>query len=411
MYGLIGEKLGHSFSKEIHESLFGYDYNLIELDKTQLDAFLKKREFCAVNVTIPYKQAVIPYLSYIDPLAEKIGAVNTIVNRGGKLYGYNTDAFGLSENLRVHKVCVKNKKVLILGSGGTSLTAKAVCESLGADEILRTSRSEKDGCVTYEQAKRLMSDAQIIINTTPLGMYPNLGGMGADIDDFLSLEAVADAVYNPLCPLLTVKAKERGITAFGGLYMLVAQAARAGEYFLGEKLGEEKTNSLFKKILKSKENIVLIGMPSCGKTTLGKMLSKEFNREFIDTDEVIVSREKTAISDIFSKLGESGFREIESEVIKEVSKRQGVIISTGGGAVLKNDNVQFLKQNGFLVYIDRPLENLTPTADRPLSLDFEALKKRYTEREPIYNRVCDIKIKNNREISAVVSDIKEAFLK
>ena len=411
MYGLIGEKLGHSFSKEIHESLFGYDYSLIEIDKNSLDAFLKKRDFSAVNVTIPYKQAVIPYLSYIDPLAEKIGAVNTVVNREGKLYGYNTDAFGLSENLRVHGVCVKNKKVLILGSGGTSLTAKAVCEDLGASEILRTSRSQKDGCVSYEQAKSLMPDAQIIINTTPLGMYPNLGGMGADIDDFPKLEAVADSVYNPLCPLLTVKAKERGINAFGGLYMLVAQAVKAGEYFCGKKISEDKTSSLFEKIFKDKQNIVLIGMPSCGKTTFGKMLSEEFDREFIDTDEAIVSREKKAISDIFAQVGESGFRDIESEVIKEVSKRQGVIISTGGGAVLREQNVQFLKQNGFLVYIERPLKDLTPTADRPLSLDFEALKKRYTEREPIYSRVCDVKIKNDREISTVAADIKEAFLR
>ncbi len=411
MYGLIGEKLGHSFSKQIHESLFDYEYKIIEIPKDKLDEFMTKREFKAINVTIPYKQAVMKHLGYIDLLAEKVGAVNTIVNRDGELYGYNTDVFGMSECLRVNGVDLKGKKVLILGSGGTSLTAKGVCEILGAKKYLRTSRSAKDGCVTLETAAREMSDAQIIINTTPLGMYPNLGEMPVDLNDFPQLEAVMDAVYNPLSTMLVTQAKARGINAFGGLYMLVAQAVKAGEYFTGKIVGEKKTNSVYKEILLSKRNLVLVGMPSCGKSTIGEYIAESLDMEFIDTDELIVAREKKAISDIFAQLGESGFREIEAEVIRDISSKQGVVISTGGGAVLKCENVLNLKQNGKIVFIDRPLELLTPTSDRPLSSDVAALKKRYEERVPIYNGVCDARVINDGDIIEAICAARQEFFK
>ncbi len=411
MYGLIGEKLGHSFSKEIHEKLFDYNYDLMELTHDEVGGFLEKREFRAINVTIPYKQTVIPYLYEIDELAQKVGAVNTIVNRDGKLHGYNTDVFGMSECLRTNGVNLKDKNVLILGSGGTSLTAKAVCEILGAKKYLRTSRQEKEGCVSYEQAKTLMPDAQIIINTTPLGMYPNLNSMAADLNDFLHLEAVMDAVYNPLSPMLVVKAKEKGINAFGGLYMLVAQAVKAGEYFTGKTLDENVTQSVYKEILKKKQNLVLIGMPSCGKSAVGKAIAKDLNRVFIDTDEEIKKREGCEISDIFKSAGESGFRDIESDVIKKLSAVQGAVISTGGGAILREENVRCLKQNGFVVFIDRLLELLTPTSDRPLSSDLKSLKKRYDERLPIYNKVCDKKITNDQSLNDTVSLTRMEFLK
>lgn len=409
MYGLIGEKLSHSFSKEIHQNLFGYEYNLIEVAREKLDEFMTNRNFKAVNVTIPYKQEVIKHLYFIDELAQKIGAVNTVVNCQGKLYGYNTDAFGLLENLKANEIDVKDKTVLILGSGGTSLTAKAVCESLSAKEIYRTSREKKDGCVNLNDVD--FNEIEVIINTTPVGMYPNVNDTPVDLDNFQKLEAVVDAVYNPINTLLVTKAREKNLKYAGGLYMLVCQAVKAGEYFTGKKVSEEKAVEIYKKILKEKQNIVLIGMPSSGKSTFGKILSKDLARPLFDTDKMIAQKAGKPIPEIFSQSGEKVFRDLETEVIFALSKEQGKIISTGGGAVLRQENVEALKQNGFLVFIDRPLENLTPTCDRPLSSDLDALKKRFEERYPIYNKVCDSKIKNEGNVNEVATLIKEAFLK
>lgn len=409
-YALIGEKLGHSFSKEIHESVFGYDYNLLPLSKDDLPEFFKKRDFKGINVTIPYKQTVIKYLDEIDESAEKIGAVNTVVNKNGKLIGYNTDFLGMRAALLSHGVDVLGKTVLILGTGGTSLTAMAVCEDLGASECLRVSRSEKDGAISYERAKSDYFSADIIINTTPVGMFPNCDECPIDLSDFPFIEAVFDAIYNPLCTKLVVSAKERFINAFGGLYMLVAQAVFAGELFLGEKASEDAISKEYTRILKNKQNIVLVGMPSCGKTTIGKMLAKSFSREFIDIDCEIQKSENQKISDIFAEFGEAHFRDIESREIKKMSSLQGKIISTGGGAVLREENVALLKQNGFLVYIDRPLKLLTPTSDRPLSSDFESLKKRYNERKPIYEAVADAFVLNDGDINDVTQHIREMFL-
>ena len=352
-YGCIGEKLGHSFSKIIHNKLTDYDYELKEIAKADLKKFMTQKDFRAINVTIPYKEDVIPFLDEIDKTAKVIGAVNTVVNKNGKLYGYNTDFSGLNALISKNNIEIKNKKVLILGSGGTSKTANAVANYLGAKEVYRVSRNGGQGLITYKEAYQNHSDTEIIINTTPCGMYPKIGVSAVEIEKFPKLEAVVDAVYNPLSSALVVDAKDKGIKAVGGLYMLVAQAVFAAELFLDVKFDIRENDRIFREIEAEKQNIVLIGMPGCGKTTVGKELAKAINKEFIDTDEEIVKREGISIPEIFKALGEAGFRKIESEIIKDVAARQGLVIATGGGAVLKDENTKLLKGNGIVFFLDR----------------------------------------------------------
>ena len=388
-YGCIGKKLSHSFSKEIHGKIADYPYELVELSKENLHNFMIKREFKAINVTIPYKTDVMPYLDEISNEAKAIGAVNTIVNHGGKLYGYNTDFLGLSALIAHAGINLSGKKVLILGSGGTAKTAFAVAGDMGAAEIFRVSRSAKNGCITYEQAKNSHADAQIIINTTPCGMYPNLFETPIDIDAFPELTGVIDAIYNPLRSELVLRAKEKGIKAEGGLYMLVSQGIFAAEIFTGGKTTVDETDRIYREMVNAKENIVLIGMPGCGKTTLGKALADELQREFIDTDEEIVKSEGKPITEIFESVGETGFRKTESQVIARIAAKQSCVIATGGGAVLRNENIRNLKANGKLYFLDRPLNELVVTADRPLSSDKESLVRRYNERYEIYRTCAD----------------------
>ncbi|MBQ8267022.1 MAG: shikimate dehydrogenase, partial [Clostridia bacterium] len=299
-YGCIGEKLTHSFSKEIHNLLFDYDYEIREIAKGELQAFMTKRDFKAINVTIPYKQDVIPFLDEISDTAKQIGAVNTIVNRGGRLYGYNTDFSGLIALIKLNGITLEGKKVLILGSGGTSKTAVAVAEYLGALSVKRVSRTAKEDCITYEEAYKNFAVAEVVINTTPCGMYPNIIGEPINLDGFPKTEAVVDAIYNPLCSNLVVKAKKKGIKATGGLYMLVSQAAFAAELFIDTKVSEDKVYDVYKKIEQSKRNIVLTGMPSSGKSTVGKQLANELGMQFIDTDKEIEKSEGKTIPEIFT---------------------------------------------------------------------------------------------------------------
>ena len=409
-YGCIGKKLTHSFSKIIHNRLADYDYELCEIPEDSLADFMTKADFKAINVTIPYKQAVIPFLYSISDTAKKIGAVNTIVNKNGKLYGYNTDFSGMRAMIIRQGVSLKGKKVLILGSGGTSKTAATVAENLEADEVYRVSRSGSDGAITYDEAYLKHSDAQAIINTTPCGMYPNIGVSAIDTERFKSLSSVTDAVYNPLSSALVVSAREKGINAVGGLYMLVAQAAFAAEKFIDISVTSEKTEEIYRDILRQKKNIVLIGMPGCGKTTIGKLIADELDKEFVDTDSEIIKQINMPISDYFGKYGEESFRKIESEVIKRISAEQSSVIATGGGAVLNPDNIRLLKENGTVVFIDRPLEKLVTTSDRPLSSNREMLMKRYNERYQIYCSSADIKIDAVDELDLNVKAIKEVFL-
>ena len=406
-YGLIGEKLGHSYSKEIHAYLANYDYELCEVGREEIDSFLKARNFKAINVTIPYKQTVIPYLHYVDEGAMAIGAVNTVVNRDGKLYGYNTDFFGMCALIEKIGVSLEGKKVIILGTGGTSKTAAAVARHLGAKEILRVSRSEGDDTVTYEKLYKEHIDAEYIINTTPVGMYPNTDGAPVDITKFEKLTGVCDAIYNPLRTELIVRARERGIAAEGGLYMLVAQAVRAAEIFIDTKFELDKISEIYDILKGRKENIVLIGMPASGKSTVGSLLAERLSRKFIDTDELIVERAGMEIPEIFSKHGEGYFRDLESEVISDVSKDTSLIIATGGGAILREENVRRLKKNGRLVFIDRPLDKLVPTDSRPLSSDRESITKRYNERYGIYSSVCDVHI----DADTTAEEVAERIIK
>lgn len=408
-YGCIGEKLTHSFSKEIHSLLFDYDYCIKEIAKDKLCEFMTERDFKAINVTIPYKQDVIPYLYYISDTAKKIGAVNTIINRDGKLYGYNTDFAGMSALIRKNGIKIDGKTVLVLGSGGTSKTAVAVAEGMGAKKVLRVSRSAKSGCISYEDMYKNYSDAEVLINTTPCGMYPNIIGEPVDLNLFSRTEAVVDAIYNPLCSNLVVKARQKGIKAVGGLYMLVAQAAAAAELFTGIGVSAVKTDFVYNEILKQKRNIVLIGMPSCGKSTVGKILADEFSMRFIDTDTEIEDYAGKSISKIFETDGEKEFRRIESDVIKKAAANQNCVISTGGGAVLNPLNVIALKGNGRLYFLDRSAELLFATSDRPLSSNRADLEKIYAERYGIYRDAADIIISNNASACDAVADIKEDF--
>ena len=406
-YGLIGEKLSHSFSKEIHAKLFDYEYELCEIAAQNLADFLKSRNFKAINVTIPYKQSVMEHLDFISDAAQQIGAVNTIVNRDGKLYGYNTDFIGMRGLILKNGIEIAGKKVLILGTGGTSKTAAAVCKNLGAKSIFRVSRKAEGECISYDVAYSRHSDCDVLINTTPCGMYPNIDSAAVDIERFNNLSGVVDAVYNPICSLLVTNAKRIGIRAVGGLYMLVLQAAAAAEFFIGQKVSEEKVDIVYSQIENSKKNIVLIGMPSSGKTSIGTVLSKALGMPFIDTDRLVEQKAGMAISEIFRTQGEKAFRDMESQVIKEVSATQHAVISTGGGAVLRQENVTCLKLNGTVYFIDRDLSLLSATSDRPLSSNLEDLEKRYRERYPIYCAAADRIIPNNSEMRFVTDAIRE----
>ncbi len=392
-YGLIGEKLGHSFSAEIHGKIADYEYELKEIPREEVKAFIESREFCGINVTIPYKQTVMPFLDYIDEAASKIGAVNTVVNNNGKLYGYNTDFGGLLSLFRKYTDSLAGKKVLLLGDGGASRAAYAVLEHLNAQEIYVVSLFPNDTKISYEDALKYHTDAAVIVNTTPVGMYPNVNGSVISIDDFSVLELVVDVVYNPLKTDLVISAEKRGIPAIGGLYMLVSQAVLAAGYFTGKEFSTDVTDKIYNELVSKKRNIVLTGMPASGKSTIGKYLAEATGREFFDTDTLVIEKTGREIKDIFAELGEEGFREIESEVISEISLKNGAIISTGGGAILKEQNIYSLKHNGIVFFLDRELSELIPTDDRPLANSKESIIKRYNERIDIYNSTCDKKVK------------------
>ena len=373
-YGCIGKKLTHSFSKEIHARLADYDYELIELAEDAVGDFLIKRDFAAINVTIPYKETVIPYLDSIDAGAAKIGAVNTIVNRDGKLYGYNTDYYGMRALIERIGVAFAGKKVLVLGTGGTSKTARVVAADLGAAEILVVSRHPADdgSTITYADAVAHHTDADVILNTTPVGMYPQCDAKPIELAAFPQLRAVVDAVYNPLRTQLIEDAQEREIPAQGGLYMLVMQAVAA----------------VFREIYDAKENIVLTGMPGSGKSTVGRLLASE-SVAFVDTDAEIEKRCGCTIREYIRENGEEAFRDLESAVIRDISREGGQVIATGGGAILRQENVRMLRQNGRICYLDAPLSRLIPTDDRPLSDTRDKLTALYTERLERYKKTAD----------------------
>ncbi len=409
-YGCIGKQLKHSFSKEIHEEFAPYSYDICEIPPEELEAFINNGDFSAINVTIPYKEAVIPYLYSVSEQAQKIGAVNTIVNRDGKLFGYNTDFFGMESLIRRMGISLTNKKVIILGTGGTSKTAKAVAESMGASVILKVSRTSKDGAITYEELYKYHSDAEIIINTTPSGMFPNWNSVPVDVKKFGNLCGVVDVVYNPLNTRLVREAKSLGINAESGLYMLVAQAVRASEIFLDTKYADDTIDKVFLKIRLPKRNIVLTGMPGSGKSTVGKIISEKLNMQFYDSDAFIEKVFNKKISDIFADEGEEFFRVNESEIICQLGAKNGIVLSTGGGAILREISVDGMKQNGTVYFLDRPVNELIPTDDRPLARTADDIIKRYHERYDIYVSTADVIISVDGTPENIADKIIKDFL-
>jgi len=393
---LIGEKLVHSFSKEIHTS-FGVDYSLTELRKDEVESFVKNTSLDYFNVTIPYKKLVIPYLDCIDSASQKIGAVNTVVNKNGKKYGYNTDYYGFKALLEKNNILVKDKNILILGTGGTKETVTAVVTDLGAKSIKVVSRK---GEINYSNC--YFSNVNVIINTTPVGMYPNLEYPQIDLTKYPNLTAVVDCIYNPLKTKLILQAESLGLNCCGGLYMLVAQAVYAYK-LVDDSLNINIIDKIYNELLFSKQNIVLVGMPSCGKSTIGKILSEKLNKEFIDTDQLIVEKYGD-IPSIFTNFGEKVFRDYEKEIIERVSKLNNKVIATGGGAVLNKENIISLKHNSIIIYIDRDLD-LLETIGRPLSKDKNALIEMKKIREPIYSSCCNFTIKNCGDIETTIKEI------
>ena len=412
-YGLIGGKLGHSYSKLIHEMLCGYRYDLCPLPtEAEARAFLKKRLFKAINVTIPYKKLVMEYCTYIDPRAKAIGAVNTVVNKNGLLYGYNTDYSGFAHLCEAHGVDFTGRTVLILGTGGTHNTTSAVARDKGAAQILTVSRKPdpEKGELSYTQA--LTSGAQIIINTTPAGMYPNVGVCNLDVAAMPGLEAVLDVVYNPDKTELILRAEEAGVpVAVGGLEMLVAQAVYAAEYFLGRTFDDAagEIDRITAALRRDTRNVALIGMPSSGKTTVGRALAEALGKRFVDLDEEIVKADGRSIPDIFAAEGEDGFRAKETEQTARFGKENRQLLSCGGGVVKRPENLRALHQNGVVLFIDRPVEALAVGGSRPLSSSMEALRTMEAQRRPLYRAAADAVVPNTGTLEDALRAAMEAL--
>ena len=404
-YGLLGERLGHSFSPQIHRDLAGYDYQLLPTPPEAVEDLFARRAFQGLNVTIPYKRTVMPLCDEIDPRAAAIGAVNTVVNRNGRLTGYNTDIDGFLYMARRAGVDMAGKKVVILGSGGTSRTARAAAGELGAREIVTVSRHGEDN---YQNLSR-HADAQVLVNTTPVGMYPNWGQSPVSLESFPALEGVLDVVYNPLRTALLLQAEERGLPCSCGLPMLVAQAKRAAELFTGQNIDDSRAEAVLHGLRGQLTNIVLIGMPGCGKTTVGRALAGKLGRTFVDLDEEIVRRAGTSIPEIFAREGEAGFRERESALIREFGERTGLVVSTGGGVVTRRENYIPLKQNGLLLHLRRDPAAL-PTDGRPLS-QATAPEELWRRRAPLYAAFADGEIDNNGTLAGTLEQIEKEMTK
>lgn len=394
-YGLIGARLGHSFSREIHSQLSQDPYELRELAPEELPAFLKAREFKGVNVTIPYKRMVQHWLDELDDSARFTGAVNTIVNKGGKLIGYNTDYYGFIALAKHAGVDFKGARLVALGAGGAACAVVAAAKTMGVGRIRYAVRKPGgEGFLPLADVDTY-SDADIVVNATPVGMFPDWQGCPTDLGAFRNLRGVLDCVYNPLSTRLVLDARSLGVPAEGGLMMLVAQAVKAREFFTGETFGDDMCLRLYDSLLRRKRNLVLLGMPSSGKSTIGRELASRCGRRFVDIDEVIALQAGMEIPDIFAREGEEGFRRRETAAIESVAAEQGLVIATGGGAVLSEDNLRMLRHNGLLCLLDRDPGLLTPTPGRPLSSTEEDLKTLWEKRRPLYLRAADVTVNND----------------
>lgn len=384
--GLIGYRLSHSFSPEIHSYLADYDYGIYELEESEVEGFVKSCPLEAFNVTIPYKKTVLPYLDHVSDTAQRIGSVNTIVKKNDGLYGYNTDYYGFSYMVKKSGIGIENKKVLVLGSGGASLTVKTVLSDMKAREIVTISRNGKDN---YGNIK-IHSDADVIVNTTPVGMYPENGYSPVDLSVFDKLSGVLDLIYNPAVTRLLYDAKKLGIPCINGLTMLSAQAKKAAELFADAVIDDSEIDRIVKNIELKTKNIILIGMPGAGKSTAGKLTADLLGREFIDTDTVTEEKAGMKISEIFTSYGENSFRKMENSAITDAGKLSGKVIATGGGIVTREENFYPLSENSYIVWLKRDT-SLLPSEGRPISLNND-IEELYRKRAPIYKKLCDITV-------------------
>ena len=398
--GLLGRKLGHSYSPQIHSLLGSYSYDLFEKEPEELASFLKDGDFSGINVTIPYKKDVIPYLDELSPVAQKIGSVNTIVRRSdGSLFGHNSDYFGFISLVQHSGIPVSGRKVLVLGSGGTSSMVVAALKDLGAAPVVISRSGENN----YDNL-HIHADASVIVNATPVGMYPNTGVSPVALDRFPKLEGVLDVIYNPAKTRLLLDAESLNIPHANGLWMLVAQAKEASEYFTGENLSDENIGRIHRILSHQMKNIILVGMPGCGKSTVGSLLAQNLNRKFMDSDEEIIRLSGKSIPDIFSQDGEEVFRRWETIALENLGKQSGLVIATGGGCVTRSRNYPALHQNGSIVWLERDLSVL-PTDGRPLS-QTNSLERMYAVRYPMYDAFADFRVNNTGTPAQTVAEIK-----
>ena len=418
-YGLIGKTLVHSYSKEIHESLGKYEYNLYSLTPEEMPDFVKAHAFGGLNVTIPYKKDVIPLCDEVSELASCIGAVNTLYKKNGRLTGHNTDYEGFLYNAQRSGISFDGRTVLILGTGGTSLMARKAASDQGASKIYIASRSAKTSDpgstliaqLTYDELPRIADTVEIIVNTTPVGTFPNNMQSIITLSDYPKCEAVIDVIYNPFRTKLLLGAEKLGLKTANGLPMLVAQATAAAGYFLGTPgafTGENER--IITAMQKQMRNIVLIGMPGCGKSTIGEHISSLTGKELVDMDEEIIRRAGMTIPEIFDRYGEKHFRDIESEVASDLGRQRGLVIATGGGAVLRPENVAALRQNAYVIHISRPVSSL-PTDGRPLSKDLTTLMDMEKARMPLYEAASDMTFDNSAERTKkqLIAAVQEAL--
>lgn len=403
--GLLGRKLGHSYSPQIHRQLGNYAYTLFEKEPQELEEFLKSGDFTGLNVTIPYKKDVIPFLDELSPVAKRLGAVNTIVRReDGSLIGHNTDYFGFRYLINRSGLDVGGKKVLVLGSGGASNTAVAVLQELGANVVIISRSGENHyGNLTHH------SDAAVIVNTTPVGMYPNTGVSPLDLGVFPRLEGVLDVVYNPAKPKILLDAEARGLVAMNGLGMLVAQAKQSAEWFTGCPIDDSKIKEIHASLRRQMKNIVLIGMPGCGKTTIGMLLAQRTGKKFVDADEALEQRVGRPITEIIPTEGESAFRQMETDTLAQLGKQSGLVIATGGGCVTQERNHPLLHQNGTILWLTRSIDKL-PTDGRPLS-QAGKLSEMFEKRRTLYERFADISVSNDGPVEETLAQIMAALEK
>ncbi len=405
-YGLIGEKLGHSYSHMIHARLADYRYELKEVAPERLDAFIEARNFRGLNVTIPYKQAVMKHCAELSPEAMEVGSVNTLIVRpDGSLFGHNTDIDGFIYMLRRGEIDPAGAKAVILGSGGTSLTARAALTRLGAREIVTVSRK---GPVDYAALYAEHADAEILVNATPVGMYPKNGASPVELDRLPKVRGVADVIYNPEKTALILAAQAKGIPAVSGLSMLVAQAREAAELFAGHAIPAGRVEDIVSEIGAQTLNLILVGMPGCGKSTLGQAVAAALQREFVDCDAEIVRRAGKSIPEIFAQDGEGAFRALESGVLADVCRGHGLVISTGGGAVLRAENRDAMRQNGRVCLIRRALA-LLPRDGRPLSASEDAVARLWEARRAAYETAADFPVENDGTVEEAAEKIREGF--